>query len=117
MSLYDHYLNDDQLDHVRSLSQIPPEQRCWCGWFKLGECPTCERGKTCADKLEMERAVAGAPIAERPREVDAQPDGEVVNVCPLEPTCLNCDGRGYTWRYAVKIPCIDCGGSGKESTK
>ena len=26
-------------------------QRCYCGWHKLGECPHCPAGKTCADKL------------------------------------------------------------------
>lgn len=52
MSLF----NDDQLDYMRSLEEMPPETKCWCGWYRLGECPNCKTyapGKTCADKIAV----------------------------------------------------------------
>ena len=45
------YFNDDQLEAWHALERIPPEQRCWCGWERLGECRQCPPGKTCADKM------------------------------------------------------------------
>ena len=50
MSIYD-YLNDDQRGEMERLSEIPPELRCYCGWYELGQCPHCPAGKTCAEKL------------------------------------------------------------------
>lgn len=50
MSLRD-YLNSDQLAEMDRLDRIPPEQRCYCGWYDIGKCPHCPVGKTCADKL------------------------------------------------------------------
>lgn len=43
--------NADQLDYLRYIESIAPEQRCYCGWYLLGECPHCPKDKTCADKL------------------------------------------------------------------
>ena len=40
-----------QLDYMRELAEIPPDQRCYCGWYRLGMCPHCPPGRTCADKL------------------------------------------------------------------
>lgn len=49
--------NDDQRDYMRSLATIPPEHRCWCGWYKLGECyGGCNNrhpGRTRADFLAV----------------------------------------------------------------
>jgi hypothetical protein len=47
MSLF----NEDQQDYMRSLAKIPTTERCWCGWYSLGECPNCPRHLTCADKI------------------------------------------------------------------
>ena len=43
--------NKEQLEHAEYLGTIPPEKRCWCGWFLLGKCPNCKPGLTLADKL------------------------------------------------------------------
>lgn len=50
MSIYD-YLNSEQRDYMKSLDRIPPERKCYCGWYELGQCPNCPKDKTCADKL------------------------------------------------------------------
>ena len=47
------YFNEDQEDYMRSLAAIPPAERCWCGWYRLGECSSCPAGATCADKLAV----------------------------------------------------------------
>ena len=47
-------LNEDQVDYMRSLGKIPPEEKCWCGWFRLDECNKCNvnhPGKTRANFL------------------------------------------------------------------
>ena len=45
------YFNEGQRGYMNSLAQIPPAERCWCGWFRLGECHSCPPDKTAADKL------------------------------------------------------------------
>lgn len=45
--------NDEQTDYCKYLASLEPEQKCWCGWFKLGECPHCGPGKTAADKMKV----------------------------------------------------------------
>ena len=49
MSLF----NADQEDWMRYLAKLPPEQKCYCGWSRFGECfnTSCPKDKTCADKL------------------------------------------------------------------
>lgn len=50
--------NDDQLDYMRSLAEIPDAQLSWCGWGRAGdphcccnpECVGKKTGKTLADK-------------------------------------------------------------------
>lgn len=44
------YFNRDQQDYMDSLAGMAPEDKCWCGWYELGECPHCPPGFTCADK-------------------------------------------------------------------
>ena len=46
------YFNEEQQAYMRSLSKIPLEQRCYCGWFALGECPHCPEELTAAHKVE-----------------------------------------------------------------
>lgn len=46
------YFNEEQQDYMRSLAAMPLETKCWCGWYRLGECPNgCPKDKTCADKM------------------------------------------------------------------
>lgn len=45
--------NDDQRDHMRELSERPPETLCWCGWATKGECPNCPPELSCADKMAV----------------------------------------------------------------
>jgi hypothetical protein len=30
-------LNQDQRGHLEYLASIPPEKRCWCGWWVLAD--------------------------------------------------------------------------------
>jgi hypothetical protein len=46
--------NRDQRDYMRSLDEMPPETKCYCGWYALGSCPHCPKDKTCADKLKTD---------------------------------------------------------------
>ncbi len=49
--------NDDQRDYMDYLGRIPPAEKCWCGWDRLGKCSTpvncntSHAGKTRADYL------------------------------------------------------------------
>lgn len=45
--------NEYQLDYMDELASTPPEQLCWCGWYKFGKCPNkdCKKDKTLADKM------------------------------------------------------------------
>jgi len=37
---------------MNSLSEMPAETKCWCGWYALGKCPNgCPTDKTCKDKM------------------------------------------------------------------
>lgn len=52
------YFNADQEAHMDYIATIPPEERCYCGWYdapgaayRLGQCTHCPKDKTCADKL------------------------------------------------------------------
>lgn len=57
--------NDDQKAHMAELASIPPEKRCWCGWYLLeptfpsGKCPSCPPGRTCAEKLTLKCETCG----------------------------------------------------------
>lgn len=43
--------NEYQTDYMRSLSKVPLEEKCWCGWYRLGACPNCRPGETCAERV------------------------------------------------------------------
>lgn len=56
--------NNDQLDHMRSISALPDERVSWCGWGTIEDakrghccgdhsCPGQTEGKTRADKLAV----------------------------------------------------------------
>lgn len=47
------YFNSEQTAYMEALDKIPLNERCWCGWYRLGECPHCLPGKTCADKCPV----------------------------------------------------------------
>lgn len=48
MSMFNEY----QEAYMRELSEIPPEQKCYCGWYRLGKCQNnCPPDKTNADKI------------------------------------------------------------------
>lgn len=49
--MVDGHFNQDQVEYMESLGKISPHLRCYCGWYRLGECPHCPAGKTCQDKL------------------------------------------------------------------
>ena len=48
--------NEDQKDAMAFLSTLAPEEKCYCGWEREGQCYNCKRdpqraGKTSADKI------------------------------------------------------------------
>lgn len=47
------YFNADQEKYMNELAKIPPPERCWCGWYRLGACGHCPPGATYADNLAM----------------------------------------------------------------
>ncbi len=53
-SVEEKMFNEYQIAHMESLAKTPPEQRCYCGWYLIGEvpgCPNCPPGLTSADKI------------------------------------------------------------------
>ena len=50
---------DDQQDHVlptkNHLADLTPEERCWCGWWKRGECSSCPDELSFADNKKANR--------------------------------------------------------------
>lgn len=53
------YFNEDQEDYMRQLNKIPAESKCYCGWYRLGECVVCPPDKTNADKLREQATKEG----------------------------------------------------------
>lgn len=56
--------NDEQNAYMDSLAEMPPETRCWCGWYAKGDCYNCKRDprvadKSCADKLALRCSECG----------------------------------------------------------
>lgn len=47
-------LNDDQADYLRQMNATPPAEKCWCAWFKLGECPHCPPGLSAETRIKYE---------------------------------------------------------------
>ena len=45
---------------MKYLDSLPAETKCWCGWYKLGECSNdCPEDLTCADKIKLRCKVCG----------------------------------------------------------
>lgn len=38
---------------MNSLATVPNEDRCWCGWNKLRQCPNCDPSTSLADRLKL----------------------------------------------------------------
>jgi hypothetical protein len=53
----------DQTEYMLELASMPAMQKCWCGWFALGKCPTCPDGKTLADRMAEEAQNNAKPVA------------------------------------------------------
>lgn len=50
------YFNEYQQSEMDYLSSLKPEERCWCGWYKKGECNTptpCNPKDTLANRLKV----------------------------------------------------------------
>lgn len=46
--------NKEQTEHMQGLAAIPSENRCWCGWDKLGECRNCpEKSHSLAARIKV----------------------------------------------------------------
>lgn len=46
--------NDDQRAYMRDMAALPLEQKCYCAWYRLGECPNCPPGLSVVDRLKLE---------------------------------------------------------------
>jgi hypothetical protein len=46
--------NDEQLSYIREMSATPLDEKCYCAWFRLGECPHCPPGLSAADRVKVE---------------------------------------------------------------
>lgn len=58
--------NPEQLEHMRDLAAIPPTERCWCGWGRVGTCDTpnpCPPDVTLADRLPTQCQCCGRAAA------------------------------------------------------
>lgn len=89
--------NSDQMAHIESLSRVPADQRCWCGWGLAGRCDTpspCPSGTTLADRLATEQPCCGRPAA---RPDLAQTTGSHYAGCTAE-------------RRALELSLVDLGG-------
>jgi hypothetical protein len=47
------YFNSEQRGEMDRLSRIPPDRLCYCGWYDLGDCPSCPPGRTAAHKIAL----------------------------------------------------------------
>ena len=45
--------NDEQISYMKYLATVPPEQKCYCGWYMADECPNCKGRGTLADRLKV----------------------------------------------------------------
>lgn len=72
--------NQYQSAYMRELEQIPPEQKCYCGWYRLGKCPHCPPNKTCADKLRDRGSAVPSSVCTCNMEIDGT---EHFDVAPL----------------------------------
>jgi len=52
--------NDDQKAYAKYLNTLPDSQRCWCGWYKFGECPFCRFSLTLHDRKKVECKKCGS---------------------------------------------------------
>lgn len=43
--------NQEQEEYRADLAKVPARERCWCGWYRIGECPRCKPGLTCEQKM------------------------------------------------------------------
>lgn len=44
------YFNAEQEAHMKYLSAVPRNKRCWCGWWLVNECHVCPKNVTNAEK-------------------------------------------------------------------
>jgi hypothetical protein len=47
--------NTEQQEHINYINSLQPEEKCWCGWYILGECYNCNKDKvglTNADRIK-----------------------------------------------------------------
>jgi len=47
--------NQEQKEYMKYLASLPPETKCWCGWYTLEKCPNnCPKDLTAADKIKLQ---------------------------------------------------------------
>jgi len=78
------YFNREQEAHMDELARIPLDQKCFCGWYRLGQCPNCTTRLSCADKCLPCRGVGKRWVP-----CDAEPRYQV---------CPDCKGSGLKER-------------------
>ncbi len=61
--------NADQRAYMQSLARIPEQERCWCAWYRLGECDHCAPGRTLAMRRDEECPVCGSYPSSTGRDI------------------------------------------------
>lgn len=54
------WANSDQREYMNELGRMDATAKCWCGWYRHGECPNCPKELTCADKMKLACASCGS---------------------------------------------------------
>jgi hypothetical protein len=63
--------NKEQEEYMADLAKVPTNERCWCGWHRLSECPRCKHGLTLEQKM--------AEWCQSCRSAPHEPGGRVVH--------------------------------------
>lgn len=73
--------NKEQLEHMNSLAAIPDDERCWCGWDRLGQCRNCpEKSPSLAARIKVSCKYRQCRAYPKPND----PTGTIIHtvVCP-----------------------------------
>jgi hypothetical protein len=44
-------MSTEQESYMEFLEKLDPAELCWCGWYRLGQCPNCETERSAAEKI------------------------------------------------------------------
>lgn len=46
--------NSYQQDYMKYLASLKPEEKCYCAWYRVGECYNCPKEATLTDRLKVQ---------------------------------------------------------------